>query len=180
MREIFSNLADNKIDPQSDHGKQYIVDQVAGFVYDKMPYDYDQKIAYRAQGRSMNLEDVMKDHMSVCRHHALFTQVILQSFGITSRLLKCTMRTPGTSDIPHAANLVRINSIWHLVDTTNPDRESTGKITPFVKPLMEREVNTGKNNYEWNITAKLFGAISPRTYRSRDNMYYRIMDNNKK
>lgn len=170
---IYKHLADNKIDQQSDEGKGYILEQVLRYVHDLMPYDHDGKITRQIKGGSILLHDVIKERMAVCRHHALVTQVLLQSFGLTSRLLKCMYGAYIPE--PHAANLVRINNVWHLVDATNPNSDENGRTTPFIEPLSEKTIDTNTHNYVWTPEATMYGKKQTRSYQSRHNMYYRIV-----
>ena len=70
--------------------KNFIVQWVAYYVHDKMPYDY-KNLGPVNPFKSVPLTQIQEDKQAVCRHHALYTQVLLQAFGITSRLLKCNL-----------------------------------------------------------------------------------------
>jgi hypothetical protein len=148
--------------------KEEMVKQVAHHVHTKMKYDYKGE-ALPELGKSIPLAGFMEKKLGVCRHHALYTQVLLQQLGMTSRLLKCNF-----NGIPHGANLVRINNKWHLLDVTNPAKgEAPGDII-FLKPIPESNIDLNKETYVWKLSASR-GEF--RTYKSRNNMYYRIRKN---
>lgn len=153
----------------SDRLKTYIVKMVAMFVHKNMPYDKSAR-PFPNMSHSVNLTESYDKKLSVCRHHALYTQVLLQAFGITSRLLKCSIELDA-----HACNLVRINGQWHLLDTTNPDEEN-GEYKAFLKHIAPKgvEIDTRKSQYRWNVV-RASGAKW--TYLSRNDMYWRINDN---
>lgn len=98
--------------------KLHMIDMVAEAVYYQLPYGYTKD--YRGGG-NINLSELPT---GVCRHQALTTQVLLQAVGVTSRLIKCDARFNDNRGFErHAANLVRVNSQWALVDSTNPEYE---------------------------------------------------------
>ncbi len=155
--------------------KIWVAKRVAHFVYTEMPYDYDNESRFaQAQGHSVSLVNLEADRLAQCRHHALYTQVLLQAFGITSRLLKCDVDFDDARGVvPHVANLVRVNYQWHLLDSTNPDsKDGVGEI--FMPTLSEKDIDTNHSNYQWQFRRKN-GKLWQ--YRSRNNMYYRIRDN---
>jgi hypothetical protein len=122
-----------------------------------MPYD---RVNF---GNEMGSNSVMLQYFvepedgpkAVCRHQALYTQVLLQAFGMTSRLLKCYLGGGA-----HAANLVRINYQWHILDTTND----------IFEPIEDEEIDLNNNDYTWCVESD--GAIFE--YISRKDMYFRI------
>lgn len=168
--EIFSQHFE---DPKSDAAKMYITKMVAQYVYDQMPYDYHNR-AFPRPNRTVGLHEYHQKQLAVCRHHALYTQVLLQAFGISSRLLKCEVDF-GAVKGPHGSNLVRINNSWYLLDTTNPDI-TPNKQEVFLRYLQEKDIDTKKMVYEWRFK-KPDGQIF--TYRSRNNMYWQIKDNSR-
>jgi len=114
--------------------------------------------------------------MAVCRHQALYVQVLLQSLGLTSQLLKCNL-----DGYSHVANLLRIDNKWHVLDVTNPEKGEDGKLKVFIRQIPEIE-NPYKDDLEhkWQFPAKKKdGTIGSRVYQLRRNMFYRIMDNDK-
>lgn len=155
----------------SDQAKMYLAQRVAHFVYTNMPYDYKNEV-FRNPSRSVSLDRYFDAKLAQCRHHALYTQVLLQVFGLTSRLMKSDLSINGDNPTPHANNLVRINNSWYLLDTTNPE-SNNGRSQIFIKPLLEKDVNLNTGTYTW----KLQSGNDTRTYISRNNMYWKIEDN---
>jgi hypothetical protein len=160
----------------NEQAKHWIVQYVSYFVANKMPYDKKQN-PFPSADRSIRLNESLEQQLAVCRHHALYAQVLLQTFGITSRLLKCDVDFGGGSGGAHAANLVRINNKWHILDITNPDIGKNGEGETFLRPIPEGSVDPNSKDYEWKFRRN-DGEMWK--YRSRNNMYYRIMDNRKK
>jgi hypothetical protein len=164
------------IDPtkaNSEQIKQYIVTRVAHFVYTEMPYDYKGEFVGH-MGNSVPMSVFQEKRLAVCRHHALVTQVLLQSFGITSRLMKSDVSfTEQSYPGAHANNLVRINKKWYLLDTTNPGTNSNGVGEVFLKPLPQSNIDVNRDKFTWQIP----DGKGVRTYIMRNNMNYRIRDN---
>ncbi len=144
--------------------KRLIISNVAKWIYKNFPYDHTHKGSFFGSHSVPIVNYKSKDPTAVCRHHALYAQVFNQAFGLTSRLLKCTM--DGSS---HAANLVRIDMRWHLLDVTNPIM-SNGKWHICLIPIPQTDVDLNKKAYTWNVPYDK----GIRTYISRNNMYFRI------
>jgi len=172
------NLRNSKVDPASDEAKEYLAKHVLTVVKMKMPYDH-KNYAVMPRTRSIGLHEFVDtgDAVSVCRHIAMESQIRLQALGIESRLLKCDLDGGG-----HVANLVRINHRWNLADPTNPEadpkNEKFGRA--FIRPIQLSEVP----NQSWQFDVyrrDANGALSTKkySYMSRNNMYYRILDNTK-
>lgn len=161
--------------------KPRIVERVASFVHDNIKYGNNRKTKV-PEVRSKLLEEYMEEGMGVCRHHALYTQVLLQALGITSRLVKCNMGNPPFPLGKHACNLVRIDGIWFLLDVTNP-RESTPVLPSrnFLTRLSDENqrqiaqegLDLNGKKYQWDIPFE--GRT--RRYETRNTMHYRIMEN---
>lgn len=166
--EIFSSNLD---EGNSDKAKMYTTQRVADFVYQNMPYDHSSE-AFRNPNHSVPLGAYFEKRLAQCRHHALYTQVLLQAFGLTSKLMKTDISFKGEPLAPHVNNLVRINYRWYLLDTTNPEH-THGQPKVFIKPLPERDINLNTNTYTWRIQ----DGNGIRTYLSRNNMYWKIEDN---
>jgi len=165
----FTNWTPDKI-------KRFIVDKIGVFIYNEMPY-HEKQNPFPNPNHSVALVDAHRDRLAVCRHHAMYGQVLLQACGITSRLLKCDVDFHnGHGAGGHAANLVRIQGKWHLVDFANPD-QNNGKGEVFHAGLRETDIDLNKHSYTWNARRKHNNEIY--TYTSRNNMYYRIRDNKK-
>jgi transglutaminase-like putative cysteine protease len=141
-----------------------------------MPYDYQKINPYPNLGKSVLITEPFDRKLAVCRHHALYTQVLLQSFGITSRLLKCNLGVGQEKGEPHACNLVRVNGKWSILDATNPEvNKGVGEV--FLTPIPGTDIDTNKYNYTWQVQCKKGQDI--RTYQSRHNMFYKYTGNNK-
>ncbi|MBI2558080.1 hypothetical protein HYW20_02050 [Candidatus Woesearchaeota archaeon] len=144
--------------------KKEIVMKVAYWVYKHLPYDYKRRGGFFGAVSVPLVRFKSPDPTAVCRHQALFTQVLNQALGLTSRLLKCNM--DGES---HVCNLVRLDYQWYLLDVTNPI-SIKGKAHICLVPVPQRDFDLNKNTYVWKVTHDR-GA---RTYTSRSNMYFRI------
>ncbi|MBI4080579.1 MAG: hypothetical protein HY430_02300 [Candidatus Levybacteria bacterium] len=170
FHEIFTEEVPRGI--TSEQWKKYVTQKVAREVFSNMPYNYGG--APVMQNRSVRVDDIIDQKLSVCRHHALVTQVLLQGFGITGRLLKSDVNFSEQME-PHANNLVRIEGKWHLLDSTAPERSPDGNYTGiFLKPIPEKHIDLNKHIYTWKIP-EANGRM--RVYQSRSNMFYRIRDN---
>lgn len=177
LQEIYSmDISRLNLENPDDLGKlkRYIIERIAHFVYTEMPYDYKNQGSGRNALRSISADEFFKQHLAVCRHHALYTQVLMQMFGLTSRLLKCDAQFGSTNASPHASNLVRINNQWHLLDVTNPDFDN-GRSEIFLRPIPEKDIDLNARVYRWEFQRKQYGRKD--TYTSRNNMYFRLNDN---
>jgi Ethylene-responsive protein kinase Le-CTR1 len=101
----------------------------AGMRYD---YDFDKSNSPRIKGGKLKLGDLSE---GVCRHQALVFQSLAQVAGLETRLMKCDM-----NGVRHAANMIRLNNQWHIIDATNPDRirdRATGTVQwrPGIYPI---------------------------------------------
>lgn len=168
LYELFTAKFGPKV--TSSEIKTYFAQRVAHFVYTKMPYNHAEKPMPR--GRSIPLDEIIEEQLAVCRHHALMTQVLLQSLGLTSSLMKSDVRFGNNYSGAHANNIVRIDGKWHLLDSTNPRND---KPEVYMVPLPQPDIDLTQNTYKW----KLIVGADERIYESRNNMYYRIMDNAK-
>lgn len=154
--------------------KKYIIERIAHFVYSEMPYDYKNMNPAPDPERSVGVDEFFKQRLAVCRHHALYTQVLMQMFGLTSRLLKCDLQFGSTNAGPHACNLVRINTEWHLLDVTNPDSDH-GRGEIFMRPIPEKDIDLNTRTYRWELQRKQYGRKD--IYTNTNNMHFRVNDN---
>jgi len=146
--------------------KQEIVHEVAKYVYTQMHYDYKGDALFEEQkGRSVGVHEYMEQRLGVCRHQAMYTQLLLQLAGITSRLMKCHINGGR-----HACNLVRINNIWHLLDVTNPEEFPDGATKIYLKKLPEKDIDLNAKTYFWTLPC----ADHTRKYQNLISMNYRI------
>ncbi len=152
--------------------KKFVIKNVAKFVYDSMPYNHSNQMPKAINNRSIRLEEIVEQKLAVCRHHALVTQVLLQSFGLTSRLLKCDLDLQdGTGFGPHAANLVRIDFEWYILDSTNPQRlVDHGEV--YLAPIEDKTIDLNTKSYAWKVSPS--SGVKERVYKSRNNMYFKI------
>lgn len=177
LQEIYSmDISRLNLEKPDDLGKlkKYIIERIAHFVYTEMPYDYKNMNPARDALRSVGVDEFFKQHLAVCRHHALYAQVLMQMFGLTSRVLKCDVQFGSTNAGPHVCNLVRINNQWHLLDVTNPDFDN-GKGEIFMRPIPEKNIDLNARVYRWELQRKQYGRKD--IYTSRNNMHFRLNDN---
>ncbi len=145
--------------------KMYLARRVGHFVHRELPYDKAQRAPDFGKTRSLRIGEVRERHLAVCRHHALYVQVLMQALGLTSRVLKCRLNGGG-----HAANLVRINGEWHVLDATVPDTKND----VYLAPVHERDIDLNHHDYIFTLGS---GTPDPRVYASHSTMYYRVRDN---
>lgn len=116
LKDVFSHDYEGQSSTQK---KKAMVAKLYWGVYREINYNKDHAEKMRGV---VNLGSVSE---GVCRHIALTFQVLAQAAGLTSKLLKCDMvLDQGRGNViagRHAANVVRINHEWYLVDPTNPD-----------------------------------------------------------
>lgn len=103
----------------SDQKKRAMFTELNWGVFNEIPYNADHGMK-----GVINLGEVSEGQ---CRHIALTFQVLAQAVGLTSRLLKCNSFIEDEEGKlqggRHAANMVRVNSKWFILDPTNPDYE---------------------------------------------------------
>jgi hypothetical protein len=168
--------------------KTWMTDTISGYVHNKIKYDYQHKLDRMHRGtRSINASESSFLELGVCRHHAIDTQVLLQSLGINSRLLKSNFRSadapPSKALEAHANNLVEIEGEWFLLDTTNTEFKGDGTDTQIVfrKPIppVQDGILKNPNAYTWEPEkTQKDGTKKKRKYVSRnDDMYYRVRNN---
>jgi len=166
-REIFEKAQElfKEVYQTGGISKKNIHDKIQQWIRKNIPYDHLNH-AKPLGAVSVPLELICKPQapLGVCRHIALYEQVLSQAFGLTSLLLKCKL-----NGIPHVANLSRIDRKWYLKDPTNPLRVKGRKKMCLVE-IPEKHIDLNKNIYEWTVN----DDKGVRLYRSRNNMYYRI------
>lgn len=166
-REIFAQAKPLFMKILGEHisDKQEIAQLVALWVYEHMPFDYKTH-GENLRGKSVLVHEHIdaEEPQAVCRHQAVYAQVLLQALGLNARLLKCDLEGG-----PHSANLVRIYNQWHILDVTNT-RVLTDGPRVFMPPIDDRHIDLNKQTYSWRVAY----GITPITYRSRNNMFYRV------
>lgn len=179
--EIFSHDYKNM---SLEEIKECAINEVTYFICRNMPYNLQGKKIYDYVDRkSVPLDKIFEHKLAVCRHQALYPQVLLQTFGIESYLLNCLMYDSSTDKTPniggHVANLVKKYNKWFLMDVTNPDLDDSNSTWEFMFPLNEEKINIGNDSnrrHTWSIKRKSFPKEL--TYISRNDMcYYRIRSN---
>jgi hypothetical protein len=115
---------------------------------------------------------------SRCQQHALTTQVLLQAFGLRSRLSKNTVATQEEMDMygedfygwDHVSNVVTVEGPEgervYMLDTTNPYPGDDGTWKPGIFRLENQ-----RPDGSWMVAA---GSSGRRKYRERDRMYWMI------
>jgi hypothetical protein len=183
---LFTNPDLAKLDSASDNVKKWMIENIANYIYREMPYDHAQNGP--ETGDIVPLHDIRTNKNTVCRHHALYGQIMFQIMGLTSRLLKTNVDFGRGKSEAHANNLVRVNKKWRLIDITNPEadeRQQTKDGTPygrfFVRPIPEENIDLNTNTYEWEFNdVKTWNPTKRKieqktySYQSRNNMYHRI------
>lgn len=171
-RPLFDKVFSRNIEGMDlSEWKHKVIREVNHFVYTNMPYNRTNPINAPLLGRSIRMDEIFEQRLAVCRHHALMAQVLLQSFGITSRLLKCRLDFGSGHSGRHAANLVRVDYQWYLLDVTNPDIVD-GQGDMYLKPIPEKNVDLNSKNYIWHFPRS--DGAKGRTYESHDDMYFKI------
>lgn len=143
--------------------KTQITKQLLLLVYKSMPYD--KAIADGAG--SCDVINLHEMDTGVCRHLALNFQVLAQACGLTSRYIKCHV-----DGGRHAANAVRINHNWHLVDPTIPDYDQHSDGQRHWQPGIYRISSEPKPRELLKVTGRYSGKN--RTYVTHEDMYWRV------
>lgn len=162
----------------NDTRKRMIIAQLMMDTYYKMPYTYssESELSRQLGGGRVNISEM---HEGVCRHQAMTLQALAQFFGISTRLFKndiSTQRSDGTWSSPgkHAANLLRINGRWSLIDATQPDQKDDGSGIARWKPGTFRIDGPPLNGEERVYEGVLAHSKVRKRYRSRSDSYWRI------
>ena len=174
LLDMLMKLGESELYPEKgDHNeriKQYIVTYISSVVRNKLKYDFKGE-AKIPKGGSVRADEIFKGGLGVCRHHAIYGQVLFQMMGITSRLLKCDVDFGDTKG-PHGSGIVRINHKLYLIDITNPEKvPSKEQATVFLKPIPDKDISAIPDGREWKFNPKDGKA---RKYKKRSNMYFRI------
>lgn len=174
-KQLFTDIFSTEYLPETTDTqlKKYIVKRVAHFVYTTMPYDHKKASPFPNMSRSVRVSEAADQKLAVCRHHAIYSQVLLQAFGLTSRLLKCDLDSGKGAREPHACNLVRVDGKWAILDSTNPD-EDNGVGEVFIAPIQDQNIDLNNQSYAWPAKRKKEGKTI--TYYSRNKMYYKQTD----
>lgn len=117
LKRIFS------LEQDPDYGRlspaekeQHIAERLAWRVHNSIRYNRERAAGYKAHG-AVDLQPLM---FGVCRHQALAFQVLAQTVGLESRIMKCDVAYGSGEKGPHVANAVRIGHDWVLYDVTAP------------------------------------------------------------
>jgi hypothetical protein len=156
---------------KNEEMKKLIAEKVGLYIYNVLPYDYNNKA--NMKGYSVPITNYRERQLAVCRQQALYTQVLLQAFGLTSKLMKSHLSFNNGDLGSHVNNLIRINYQWFILDVTNPEELNPQRSVVFVKPVKEADIDLNKNKYNWTFN----NGYEIRSYATRSNMYYRIRDN---
>lgn len=119
--------------------------------------------------KSIQMHDIIKKELFVCRHKALLFQILAQACWLTSRLLKCNVIYHNNS-WSHVANLIRVNNKRYLLDTTAWMITIDGKRKSYIVSIPQNEIDLNKNTYKWEIK----NDKGIHKYTSRNNAYYQI------
>lgn len=175
-KDLFYNIFTYDIPKNrtQDQIKKWIIKNVGAHVSRNMPYDFDDKGIQEWGGRSIGLHESIEKKLAQCRHQALASQVLLQAMGIESRLVKSDVDYgDGKGFGPHVNNIVRVEGRWYLFDSTAPERDNNNEWKDCMWPIPDENIDLASNRYVWEIQV----GDRKRTYKSRNNMYWRIRDN---
>ncbi|MBI2103830.1 transglutaminase domain-containing protein, partial [Candidatus Woesebacteria bacterium] len=89
------------------------VKAVASYVYNNIRYG--DPFALIPEGQSIVISKYLDEGLGVCRHQAMYTQVLLQTLGVRSMLFPNKLNGG-----KHLSNLVLIGDTWFLLDVTSP------------------------------------------------------------
>ncbi len=85
-------------------------------------YDYDNYLNHTIPSESYYEEGILLKGTGVCNGYALTFQLFMDALGIDSKFV-----TGGTTNGPHAWNIVKVNGEWYYIDCTwddpTPDRK---------------------------------------------------------
>lgn len=179
MHDAIWSLAKSENHPSSSEVKLWLAKNIMTNVYRRMPYNLALHPELRregSEGKSIAIDafTTAREAVSVCRHIAMETQLRFQLIGLESRLLKCSM-----DGVRHAANLLRVNTEWCLVDPTNPEMDpntqNSGRV--FIRPVTADD----RPNQVWELERYVLknGKVEPEkvVYGAENETYYRVLDN---
>lgn len=169
-RELIDKIYTTDFGENPDMGKvkEWIIGQVAYYIYTELKYSGDPGSLFGNVSRSVNIVETQDRKEAVCRHQALYAQILLQFFGIMVKLLKCQSCFGVGGELgSHSCNLVRVNGQWHILDVTNPD---SGHI--YMPEIPEREIDLNGHEYIWRVPRQ--DKFQRFTYRSHNNMYSKV------
>lgn len=188
---ILKDVASGKV-PEGVDKRFYVLHRITELVNTKLPYDEERVDEEIENGRSVMFGDLWRGGFGVCRHHAMYVQVLNQMFGIDSRILR--NRTSQADRVPeealpyleqrganHVANMVKIGDSWYLVDATRADVFPDGRKKQFIR-VIPPEQNPGNGGRVFSFdNVRIRGAIphkekefKPVSYIRIDDMHYRI------
>lgn len=139
---------------------------IAKEVYFSMPY--------KGMDLGGGLVELSKVDGTVCRHHALVFQVLAQTLGLKSQVLKSYVSYDGGYTEKHSTNMIRVDNQWHILDPTSPDYIQKADGSREWRPAVFR-IDSPPNKGEskrWIVETK--HGKQKRTYLSHDEMYWFI------
>ena len=146
-------------------------DMISNIFYVVANKEYNYDVANNILwGQSIQMHDIIKKQLLICRHKALLFQILAQTCWLTSRLLKCDVVYPN-GWWSHVANLIRLDYKRYLLDATAWTRIINGKKMYYIVPIPEQEIDLNKNTYKREI--KNDNGIM-HEYISRNNAYYQV------
>lgn len=168
-KPILMEVLGNDYEGISRQGKKKrMVTGVARELYRTMKYD--AQAASAMGGDKVKLSEVPE---GVCRHQGLVFQVLCQTIGIKSRVLKAYR-----DGERHSTNMVRFDDEWYIFDVTAPDYEKTaeGQLMwkPGVYPVDGPPLPNKTKRYD--VKGKFSGENH--IYNAHDNMHWRIDTSN--
>ncbi len=188
---------DENVDPANREREQILVDKrdiltkYKPFLKDLLSRDYS-RIDLQTKKRHLAIETAKEIYSSlefnaaasdmggdvvrlskvpegVCRHQGMTFQVLCQTLGLKSRVLKSYR-----DGERHSANMVRFNDQWYIFDVTNPDYQLDDSGQKRWRPgafAVDEPPMSGEMK-KYSVRGKFSGE--DHTYLAHDNMYWRI------
>ena len=145
--------------------KRYLATETAKEIYfNSMPYNYEA--LENMGGDVVKLSEISE---GVCSHQALAFQVLCQTLGLKSRILKADR-----NNVRHSTNMIRVDERWYIFDVSSPDFMVDAAGKKVWKPgafKVDRPPAPGERK-RYDVKGRYSGK--PITYRANHDMYWRI------
>lgn len=168
-RDCFSDVLRNSdlVNMDKKLLETYILKRVMFEVINQIKYDHNKEIEGFDKSQSIVLGQYVDLKLGVCRHQALLAQVLFQSFGLDSRLVKGDWSSDVHQGGKHAFNLVKTGNKWNLIDIT-----SSSKQYYFIQPINELDIDLSNKRYSWSFIDNDGDKVN---YNNNYQNYYRIV-----
>lgn len=154
----------SRLDPQAR--KRRLAIETAKEIYVSMQHSVDA-----AESLGTDVVNLSSISEGVCRHQGLTFQVLCQTLGLKSRVLKSYR-----DGERHSTNMLRLAGQWYIFDVTNPDYKLNDAGQREWRPgvySVDEPPKPGETKV-YRVNGKFSG--DPHTYTAHDNMYWRILD----